>query len=236
MTVRNCPKCNVEVLDDEAKFCIECGANLSAEKASPSPKPIPPVKTAQPPKSPSAVSVLKGQRVDLTKSNPGVKTLFVGLDWRNVDGLDIDAAAFLLGANGKVHKETDFIFYNNPLHDSDSVEHLDEKTSDGDPENFRVVLDKIPTAVTKIAFTLTIHDADSRRQNFGQVADAFIRLCDENGKEILHYNLGKNFSSETAIVVAEIYRHKSEWKFNAVGAGFSGGLAALCRNFGIDVA
>ena len=234
--MRFCHECGVKVLDDEAKFCIECGANLFAKKASPSPKPAKPVKTAPPPKSSSSVSVLKGQRVDLTKTNPALKNLLVGLDWCNADGLDIDAAAFLLGTNGKVHKETDFIFYNNPLHDSDSVEHIDEKTSDGDPENFRVVLDKIPTAVTKIAFTLTIHDADSRRQNFGQVADAFIRLCDENGKEILRYELGKNFSAETAIVVAEIYRHKSEWKFNAVGAGFSGGLATMCKNFGIEVA
>lgn len=234
--MRFCHECGVKVLDDEAKFCIECGANLSAEKSSPSPKPATPVKTAPPPKSSSPVSVAKGQRVDLTKSNPALKNLLVGLDWRNVDGFDIDAAAFLLGANGKVNEETDFIFYNNPLHDSDSVEHLDDKTSDGDNEKFRIDLEKIPSVVTKIAFTLTIHDADPRRQNFGQVADAFIRLCDENGKEILRYNLGKNFSTETAIVVAEIYRHKSEWKFNAIGAGFSGGLAALCKNFGIDVA
>ena len=234
--MRFCHECGVKVLDDEANFCIECGANLSAENASSSSQPAMPVKTAPPPKSSSAVSVAKGQRVDLTKTNPGLKNLFVGLDWRATDGFDIDSAAFLLGANGKVAVETDFIFYNNPFHDSEAVEHIDEKTSDGDPENFRVVLDKIPTAVTKIAFTLTIHDADSRRQNFGQVADAFIRLCDENGKEILRYELGKNFSTETAIVVAELYRNKGEWKFNAIGAGFSGGLAALCKNFGIDVA
>lgn len=234
MTVRNCPKCNVEVLDDEAKFCIECGVNLSAEKSSPSPKPAKPVKTAPPPKSSSSVSVVKGQRVDLTKTNLGLKNVLVGLGWLVADGFDIDAAAFLLGTNGKVAVETDFIFYNNPLHDSEAVEHLDD--SGDDNEQFRIDLEKIPSAVTKIAFTLTIHDADSRRQNFGQVADAFIRLCDENGKEILRYELGKNFSAETAIVVAEIYRHKSEWKFNAVGAGFSGGLAAMCKNFGIEVA
>lgn len=235
MTVRICPKCNVKVLDDEAKFCIECGANLSAEKSSPPPKTSPPAKTAPPSKNSSTLSVAKGQRVDLTKTNPSVKNLLVGLGWRAGDGFDIDAAAFLLGANGKVLEETDFIFYNNPLHDSEAVEHLDSKTSVGDSDQFRVAVNKIPTEVTKIAFTLTIHDAATRRQNFGQVADVFIHICDESGKEILRYELGKNFSTETAIVVAELYRHKSEWKFNAIGAGFSGGLAALCKNFGIDV-
>ena len=229
--MRFCHECGVKVLDDEANFCIECGANLSAENASSSSQPAMPVKTAQPPKSPSAVSVLKGQRVDLTKTNPALKNLLVGLGWRKADNFDIDAAAFLLGANGKVAEETDFIFYNNPLHDSGSVEHL------GDTETFRVAIEKIPNAVAKIAFTLTIHDADTRRQNFGQVVDAFIRVADEaGGKELLRYELGKNFSTETAIVVAELYRNKGEWKFNAIGAGFSGGLAALCKNFGIDVA
>ena len=233
--MRFCHECGIKVLDDEAKFCIECGANLSAEKSSPSPKPATPVKTAPPPKSSSPVSVAKGQRVDLTKSNPALKNLLVGLGWRNVDGFDIDAAAFLLGANGKVNEETDFIFYNNPLHDSEAVEHLDD--SGDDNEQFRLDLEKIPSGITKIAFTLTIHDADTRRQNFGQVVDAFIRVADKaGGKELLRYELGKNFSTETAIVVAELYRNKGEWKFNAIGAGFSGGLAALCKNFGIDVA
>lgn len=180
------------------------------------------------------LNLVKGQRVDLTKTNPGLKNLLVELGWRAANGFDIDAATFLLGTNGKVNEETDFIFYNNPLHDSAAVEHLDASSDDN--ERFRIALEKIPTAVTKIAFTLTIHDAATRKQNFGQVVDAFIRLCDENGKEILRYELGKNFSTETAIVVAEIYRHKSEWKFNAIGAGFSGGLAAMCKNFGIDVA
>ena len=233
--MRFCHECGVKVLDDEAKFCIECGANLSAEKSSPSPKPATPVKTAPPPKSSSPVSVAKGQRVDLTKSNPALKNLLVGLGWRKADNFDIDAAAFLLGANGKVNEETDFIFYNNPLHDSEAVEHLDD--SGDDNEQFRLDLEKIPSGITKIAFTLTIHDADTRRQNFGQVVDAFIRVADKaGGKELLRYELGKNFSTETAIVVAELYRNKGEWKFNAIGAGFSGGLAALCKNFGIDVA
>ena len=233
--MRFCHECGVKVLDDEAKFCIECGANLSAEKSSPSPKPATPVKTAPPPKSSSPVSVAKGQRVDLTKSNPALKNLLVGLGWRKADNFDIDAAAFLLGANGKVAVETDFIFYNNPLHDSEAVEHLDD--SGDDNEQFRLDLEKIPSGITKIAFTLTIHDADTRRQNFGQVVDAFIRVADKaGGKELLRYELGKNFSTETAIVVAELYRNKGEWKFNAIGAGFSGGLAALCKNFGIDVA
>lgn len=183
------------------------------------------------------LNVAKGQRVDLTKTNPAVKNFLVGLGWRTADGLDIDAAAFLLSANGKVAVETEFIFYNNPLHDSEAVEHLDNENSDGDNEKFGVAIDKLTSAVMKIAFTLTIHDADTRRQNFGQVVDAFIRVADEaSGTELLRYEPGKNFSSETAIVVAKIYRHKSDWKFNAVGAGFSGRSAALCKNFGIDVA
>ena len=235
--MRFCHECGVKVLDNEAKFCIECGANLPAEKSSPPPKSALPAKTVPASRNSATLSVAKGQRVDLTKTNPAVKNLLVGLSWHATDGFDIDAAAFLLGTNGKVINETDFIFYNNPLHDSDSVEHVSDKTTGGDNEQFRVALDKIPSTIAKIAFTLTIHDADTRKQNFGQVDDAFIRIADEaSGKEIIRYDIGKNFSSETAIVVAELYRNKSEWKFNAIGAGFSGGLAALCKNFGIDVA
>lgn len=189
-------------------------------------------------------SLKKGQRADLTQGNPGLKKLIVGLGWdtNKYDGehdFDLDAAAFLLGANGKVIAETDFIFYNNPLHDSGAVEHKDENlkgAGEGDEEQIKIDLSKVPVNIEKIAFTVTIHEAKKRRQNFGQVSNAFIRIVDEaSGKKILRYDLGEDFSTETAVVVGELYRNKGEWKFNAVGAGFNGGLAALCNNFGIAV-
>lgn len=238
--MRCCHKCGVKVFDDEAKFCIECGVSLDVDV-----KPSEPVPVNSPEKSKSSVvSLKKGNRADLTKTNPSLKKLLIGLGWdtNKYDGgfnFDLDAAAFLLGANGKVTKETDFIFYNNPVHDSESVEHLGDNLTgagDGDDEQIHIDLSKIPNNIAKVAFTVTIHEAEERSQNFGQVSNAFIRIVDEtSGKEIIRYDLGEDFFSETAIVVAEIYRYKSEWKFNAVGAGFSGGLAALCNNFGIAV-
>lgn len=239
--MRFCHKCGVKVFDDEAKFCIECGTSLNVDVK---PSPPVPVKLQKKSKS-SVVSLKKGSRADLTKGNPSLKKLLVGLGWdtNKYDGehdFDLDAAAFLLGANGKVTEETDFIFYNNPMHDSDSVEHLGDNLTgagDGDDEEIRIDLSKIPNNIAKVAFTVTIHEAEERRQSFGQVSNAFIRIVDEtSGKEILRYDLSEDFSAETAIVVAEIYRYSGEWKFNAVGAGFNGGLAALCQNFGIDIA
>ena len=236
--MRFCHACGVKVLDDDAKFCIECGENLNiSSKTKPS-------TTSKATANKNGVSLKKGSRVDLTKNNPSLKKILVGLGWdtNKYDGehdFDLDSAAFLLGANGKVIEETDFIFYNNPLHDSESVEHLGDNLTgigEGDDEQIKIDLDKVPSNIAKIVFTVTIHEAQERRQNFGQVSNAFIRIVDEiTGKEILRYDLGEDFSTETAIVVAEIYRNKSEWKFNAVGAGFSGGLAALCKNFGIDI-
>ena len=106
---------------------------------------------------------------------------------------------------------------------------------EGDDEQIKIDLSKMPTGVTKIDFTVTIDQAEERRQNFGQVNNAYIRVVDEGlGKELIRYDLGEDYSLETAIVVGELYRHGSEWKFNAIGSGFGGGLAALCRNFGID--
>ena len=233
--MRKCPKCNVRVLDDDAKFCIECGENLTSTKTEPS-------TTSKTTVIKNVVSLKKGSRADLTKNNPDLKKILVGLGWdtnkyNGENEFDLDAAAFLLGANGKVIEETDFIFYNNPLHDSESVEHFGDNLTgegEGDDEQIKIDLDKVPSNIAKIAFTVTIHAAQERRQNFGQVSNAFIRIVDEiTGKEILRYDLGEDFSTETAIVVAELYRNKGEWKFNAVGAGFSGGLAALCNNFGI---
>ncbi len=191
-----------------------------------------------------AVSLLKGQKVDLTKGNPGLSKIMVGLGWdtNKYDGgydFDLDAAAFLLNAGGKVNEDSDFVFYNNKLHASGSVEHMgDNLTGDGegDDEVINVDLSKVPANIDKIDFTVTIHDAEKRCQNFGQVSNAYIRVVDEaSGSELIRFDLGEDFSVETAIVVGELYRNNGEWKFNAIGAGFSGGLAALCRNFGINI-
>lgn len=191
-----------------------------------------------------AISLAKGQKVDLTKGNPGLKRLRVGLGWSSnkYDGgypFDLDTAAFLLSGAGKVTSDTDFIFYNYLKHASGCVIHSgDNLTGDGegDDEQIHVDLSKVPANVEKIAFTATIHDSDVRGQNFGQVSDSYIRIVDEDtGTELVRYDLGEDFSVETAIVVGELYRHNGEWKFNAIGSGFSGGLRALCLNFGVAV-
>ena len=191
-----------------------------------------------------AVSLQKGQKVDLTKTNPGLTKIVVGLGWdtNKYDGgsdFDLDAAAFLLGGNGKVTSDGDFVFYNNLKHTSGSVEHLGDNLTgagEGDDEQIKVDLAKVPAGIEKIDFTVTIHEAESRRQNFGQVSNAFIRIVDEgNNKELIRYDLGEDFSVETAVVVGELYRNNGEWKFNAIGSGFEGGLAALGKNFGVNI-
>ena len=191
-----------------------------------------------------AISLQKGQKVDLTKGNPSLKKLLIGLGWdvNKYDGghdFDLDAAAFLLGASGKVNSDDDFVFYNNLKHKSGAVEHMGDNLTgegEGDDEEIKVDLEKVPANVEKIDFTVTIYDAEARRQTFGQVSNAYIRVVDDtNGKEIIRYDLGEDFSVETAVVVGEIYRNKGEWKFNAIGAGWSGGLAALGKNYGVNV-
>lgn len=191
------------------------------------------------------INLTKGQKVDLTKGNPGLKHLMIGLGWdvNQFDGgadFDLDAAAFLLGENGKVRKQEDFVFYGNLSHESESVLHMGDNLTgegEGDDEQIRVDLTKVPADVMRIAFTVTIYDYDVRRQNFGQVSNSFIRIVDEDkDEEVIRYDLGEDFSIETAVVVGELYKHNGEWKFNAIGSGFQGGLAALCANYGIDVA
>ena len=190
-----------------------------------------------------AISLTNGQKVDLTKNNPGLKNVLVGLGWDinrfdSGSDFDLDASAFLVQENGKVSGDQDFIFYSNLEHPSGAVVHLgDNRTGagDGDDEQITVDLSKVPENIARIAFTVTIYDAESRRQNFGQVANAFIRLVNaDTDEEIVRYDLGEDFSIETAMVVGELYRHNGEWKFNAIGSGYQGGLAALCANYGID--
>jgi tellurium resistance protein TerD len=191
-----------------------------------------------------AISLSKGQKVDLTKTNPGLTKVVVGLGWdvNKYDGgndFDLDASVFLLDANGKVSNEKDFVFYNNPQGGGGSVTHTgDNRTGqgDGDDEQVNVDLKSVPASIEKVAFAITIHDAEARRQNFGQVSNAYVRILnDETGQELIRYDLGEDFSVETAVVVGELYRHGGEWKFSAVGSGYQGGLAALCRDYGLQV-
>ena len=191
-----------------------------------------------------AITLSKGQKVSLTKGNPGLKHIVVGLGWdtNKYDGgfdFDLDSAAFLLDENGKVNADTDFVFYNNLKHSSGAVEHLGDNLTgegDGDDEQVKVDLSLVPQNISKIAFTVTIHEALERRQNFGQVSNSYVRVVNsDNEEELLRYDLGEEFSIETAIVVCEIYRHNGEWKFNALGSGFEGGLEALCKNFGVNI-
>lgn len=193
-----------------------------------------------------AISLAKGQRVSLDKT---MTHALVGLGWdtNRYDGgydFDLDAAAFLLSSNGKVLSDEDFIFYNNLESKSGAVKHTGDNLTgagDGDDEVILIDFTKMPAEVQKIAITVTIHDAIARQQNFGQVSNAYVRVAkmanenDMNGENALRFDLVEDFSIETAIVVCEIYRNGADWKFNAVGAGFQGGLEALCHNFGVNV-
>ena len=190
------------------------------------------------------VNLQKGQKVSLTKGNPGLKNVIVGLGWdvNQFDtgaDFDLDAAAFLLSDSGKAASSDDFVFYGNLKHASGSVQHMGDNLTgvgDGDDEQIRIDLSLVPASITKIAFTVTIYEAEARRQNYGQVNNAFIRIYKEDtGEELLRYDLGEDFSIETAAVFGELYKHGEEWKFNAIGSGFQGGLAALCANFGVEV-
>ena len=190
------------------------------------------------------INLSKGQKVDLTKGNPGLKSIMVGLGW-DVNAFDsgadfdLDAAAFMVGANGKCPTEKEFVFYGNLEHPTEAVKHMGDNLTgegEGDDEQIQIDLTKIPANIAKIAFTVTIYEAEQRRQNFGQVNNAFIRIYNEQtGEELLRYDLGEDFSIETAAVFGELYKNGNEWKFNAIGSGYQGGLGALCANFGVEV-
>lgn len=190
-----------------------------------------------------AISLKKGQKIDLTKTNPGLTKILVGLGWdvNKYDGgfdFDLDASVFLVGADGKATGDGDFIFYNNPQHASGSVVYGgDNRTGsgDGDDETINVDLSLVPANIDRIAFTVTIYDYETRKQNFGQVSNAYIRVVDQaNNTELIRYDLSEDFSIETALVIAELYRNGSEWKFQAIGSGFNNGLAGLCANYGLN--
>lgn len=190
------------------------------------------------------ISLSKGQKVDLTKTNPGLSKIIVGLGWdtNKYDGgndFDLDASVFLLDATGKVKNDKDFVFFNNLQGGNGSVVHSGDNLTgegDGDDEQIKIDLNAVPAEIEKIAFAITIHEAESRKQNFGQVSNAFVRVVNEgSNEELIRYDLGEDFSIETAIIAGELYRHSGEWKFNALGSGYQGGLASLCKDYGLQV-
>ncbi|MBF0609734.1 MAG: TerD family protein [Magnetococcales bacterium] len=190
-----------------------------------------------------AVSLQKGGNVSLSKIAPGLQEIRVGLGWdvRRTDGaaFDIDASIFILNEQGKVRSDSDFIFYNNRKSTCGNVEHLgDNRTGEGegDDEQVRMKLVALAADVAKVAVSVTIHDAESRKQNFGQIQNAFIRVVNTaDNSELARYDLSEDYSTETAVIFGEIYRSAGEWKFRAVGQGYAGGLGPLARNFGVDV-
>lgn len=190
-----------------------------------------------------AVSLQKGGNVSLSKEAPGLTGITVGLGWdpRATDGqaFDLDGSVFMLGANGKVRSDSDFIFYNNKTSADGSVTHKGDNLTgqgDGDDETVDVDLSKVPSDVEKITFCVTIHEAASRNQNFGQVSKAYIRVMNKaGGAEIARFDLSEDASTDTAMIFGEVYRHNGEWKFKAVGQGFAGGLAPLAQNYGVNV-
>jgi tellurium resistance protein TerD len=189
-----------------------------------------------------AVSLTKGQRVSLEKISPGLSEVFVGLGWdvKATDtgsDFDLDSSLFLLGANEKLISDNHFIFYNNltsPDPDK-SVQHMGDNLTgigEGDDEVIKINLKKVPNDVQKILVTVTIHEAQQRHQNFGQVQNAFVRLVNaQTQQEAVRYDLVEDYSIETALIMAELYRKDGEWRLNAVGAGYQGGLQALLDRY-----
>lgn len=189
-----------------------------------------------------SISLSKGGNISLSKESPGIKHIRIGLGWDNRvttgDDFDLDASVFLLNSDGKCRNDKDFIFYNNLKSADGSVEHTgDNQTGegDGDDEVIKVDLSKVPADVDKIAVTVTIHDSAARGQNFGQVENAFARVIDDsNDKEVVRYDLSEDYSIEDAMIFCELYRNNGEWKFRAIGQGFSGGLGDLAKKYGLS--
>lgn len=190
-----------------------------------------------------AISLQKGGNVNLSKEAPGLNKMVVGLGWdtRATDGaaFDLDGAIFLLNASGKVRSDADFVFYNNLKSTDGSVVHSGDNTTgagEGDDETVTIDLTKVPADVDKIAICVTIHDAETRKQNFGQVSKAFVRCVNATGNaEIARYDLSEDGSTEAAMVFGEVYRAGADWKFRAIGQGFKGGLGPLAKNYGVNV-
>ncbi|CAB1275555.1 TerD family protein [Candidatus Nitrosacidococcus tergens] len=190
-----------------------------------------------------SVSLQKGQNVSLNKESPGIKEITFGLGWdaRSTDGtdFDLDASALILGENNKVLSDLHFIFYNNKTDSNGAVTHAgDNRTGvgEGDDESIIVDISKLSSEAKKVVFVVTIHEAESRKQNFGQVSNAFIRAVNKaNDSEVARYDLSEDASIETAMIFGELYRHGEEWKFKAVGQGYAGGLAGVAKDFGVNI-
>ena len=190
-----------------------------------------------------AISLQKGGNVNLSKEAPGITKMIIGLGWdtRATDGaaFDLDGAIFLLNAAGKVRSDADFVFYNNLKSTDGSIVHSGDNTTGvgaGDDETVTIDLANVPADVDKVSICVTIHDAETRKQNFGQVSKAFVRCVNADGNtEIARYDLYEDGSTEAAMVFGEVYRAGTEWKFRAIGQGFKGGLGPLAKNFGVNV-
>ncbi len=190
-----------------------------------------------------AISLTKGGNVNLSKEAPSMSKMILGLGWdvRATDGadFDLDASAFMLGADGKVVSDQAFIFFNNLTSTCGSVVHSGDNLTgegEGDDEVITIDLSKVPAEVEKVAVCVTIHEAEARKQNFGQVSSAFVRCVDASSNtEIARYDLSEDSSVETAMIFGEVYRHSGDWKFKAIGQGFAGGLGPLAKNYGVNV-
>jgi len=190
-----------------------------------------------------AISLTKGGNVNLSKEAPNLTNMAVGLGWnpRATDGqaFDLDAVAFLVNESGKVRADADFIFFNNLKSSDGSVEHTgDNRTGegDGDDEVIKVDLTKVPADVSKVVFCAVIYDGQARNQNFGQVANAYIRIVNnQGGAEVARYDLSEDSSTETAMIFGELYKNNGVWKFRAVGQGFAGGFGPLAASYVVAV-
>jgi tellurium resistance protein TerD len=189
------------------------------------------------------ISLSKGGNVSLTKEAPGLSAVTIGLGWdertTNGEAFDLDASAIVLGADGTAISDKHFIFFNNLTSPDGSVEHTGDNLTgggDGDDEQIKVNLGGMAAEVDRVVFPVSIYDADSRHQAFGQVRNAFIRVVDQaDGRELTRYDLSEDASTETAMVFGELYRNGGDWKFRAVGQGYASGLAGIAKDFGINV-
>ena len=191
----------------------------------------------------SGVSLQKGGNVSLTKMAPSLTAVSVGLGWdvRTTTGadFDLDASALMCGSSGKVVDDTHFVFFNNLRSPDGSVEHTGDNLTgegDGDDEVINVSLVSVPQSVEKVVFPVSIYDANTRQQSFGQVTNAYIRVVDSTtGAELARYDLTEDASTETAMIFGELYRHQGEWKFRAIGQGYASNLAGIAKDYGVNV-
>lgn len=189
------------------------------------------------------VSLTKGGNVSLTKQAPGLSAVLIGLGWdeRTTSGqaFDLDASALMLNAAGRILSDSHFVFFNNLVSPEGSVEHTGDNLTgagEGDDEQIKVDLAAVPAEVDRIVFPVSIYDAEVRRQNFGQVHNAFIRVINQaDESELARYDLSEDASSETAMIFGELYRHTGDWKFRAVGQGYTSGLAGIASDYGVNV-